>query len=465
MRGHILVIDDEKYVYEDLEFGLGKAHEIHYASKLARINSIMKNFPIDLAIVDLDFNPEIKEKEKKRFAGLSYIKKLRDKNPTITIAVLSGYSEVDKIVTAVKNGADHYLLKGNLDTDSDEFREQVRQWINAKKKLDQKRKLDSQNAWGINTIPENVLKKCREFNSQMKSYILLAEPGLGQKHLLEKSYLNSTLFKPDKRPQEIDLSSYSGSKLLNYIQLTRGETKKNFLKHPIVKIQYLRNIEKHSLQVQEAFLQLIQKGMFVNTREPLNLQLVFLIEKDPYKLIEEKALSPEFYNYLPKVEIKPLRENGEEINNFISQWKKRNDYSKLTFSKDAIILIRRYPYPGNISELYAILGKIITNHKKQFPMNWEEKPVQTQSLPLVLLQTSSVSHEDMHYEVAKIQLTYLEAALKKYEGERSQKNLAAEELKINSADNLKKTIVNKYWDKYPELMKGFPTIMEKYKLE
>ena len=461
MRGHILVIDDERYVYDDLEFGLGKAHWIHYAKSLHKINSILKSYPIDLALVDLN----IKVADEDRFTGLKYIKTLRERYPTINIAVLSQYSDPDRIIKAVKNGADYYLIKTDIDTDSNEFREQVRQWINKKQRLDKKRQEESKDAWGESIFNESLTQGVMGHFRQKTSFFLVGEPGLGKHKLLELAYRKSSHFKADHAPKEIDLTAYDPLELYDFLHVKRGATDRNFFRNQKIKLLYIHHLTHHSLTFQLQLLKVLESGYFLNQRDIFPLQLIILLDNEPEDLIREQLLSPELFRFLPNITQKPLRSRKEELKNLIDDWFLKHSVSKLKFTKESWKLLNRYAYPGNLTELFDLLKKIIQAHQKKFRSNWESELIQSESLPHILHQAPSSLHEEMHYEVARVHLRFIEAALQRYEGERRQKNLAAENLGVHSSDNLKKTFITKYWNLYPDLVKGFPTIMKKYKLD
>ncbi|MFK7925794.1 MAG: response regulator [Bacteroidia bacterium] len=460
MRGHILVIEDEKWVFEDLKLGLGQAHVLHYADSLSKVNSLLKKYPIDLVFADLNFQAD----QNKRLSGLKYIKTLREKHPTLTIIVLSQYSDTDRIVRATQNGADHYFIKTNLDTDSDEFREQVRKWINRKKRLDQARELKKDDAWGKFVFPESTWEELLVNIVKKKSFFLIGESGLGKHLLLQKLYHSSPYFNEKKEAQTIDLSLYSENALNQFLHSKRGSGKANFFRQSSAPLLFLRNLDLLPLSIQEKFLELIAQKKYLLSEEPFRVQLVFVLEKEPKELILQQKLSPELVRFLPLVVLRPLRERQNELITIIEAWQKGHAYQRIYLKDDTIRLLKQYPFPANITELYAVLEETFLNHKKAFPDSWQSQMVKADCLPARVLQTASNLHEDMHLEVAKVQLKFIEDALKKFAGERQQKSLAAQLLKVHSADNLKKTFINKYWAEYPSLVKSFPTIMKKYKL-
>ena len=460
MRGNILVIDDEVEVFEDLQDGIGQAHNIYHAETLTKIRDTFKRNSIDMAIVDLN----MKIGDQDRFTGLDYIKRIRERNPSVTIIVLSGYRDIPRIVQAVKNGADHYLYKGNLDTDSHEFRMDVLQWINAKKKLDEKRELNQEELWGELEFPQDIIREGQVLSLSETSFFLIAEPGLGKTKLIHHLFRTSNTFNSKRKPAEIDLSQLRPKELTDFLYLRRGTSQENPFKSAKGKTLVLKNIEKHPLSVQESFIGLLLQKKFLNRKDPFTKQIVFLLNQSPQKLIEKKCLSPELFHAVQHIILPPLRDRVEELSSILEGWLKRNGYKGMIFSRRALTLLKRYPYPGNITELYQHLKATIEAHQTQHRWDWQKRRIEPESLPELFHQTPSFLHEDMEYEVAKVHLRFIEEALKKYAGERRQKDLAAKDLNIKSADNLKKTYIDKYWEWYPDLMVGYPTIMQKYKL-
>ena len=160
----------------------------------------------------------------------------------------------------------------------------------------------------------------------------------------------------------------------------------------------------------------------------------------------------------------------DTLDKLIDTWKCRYKLNELKWEVDILENLHAYSYPGNISELYGILKQTVHHHQGIHSASWEKKIVRASSLPK--LDTSFLTHPhtaeegyNMEYELALIHLRYIEKSLKKYLGIRSYKRFAAEELGMGSADNMKKTYIDKYWAKFPHLVHLFPTIVEKYKLK
>lgn len=477
MRGNILVIDDEQKVFDEIEKGLSKAHNLHYARNLSEIRNIFSRKKIDLTFVDLN----IKLGGKDRFSGLEYIKTIRERYPYVVIITLSKHDDIERVSEASRNGADKYIYKGFWDGDSDEFREEVRVLINAKKKLDVERAKWLEDAWGEAEYTKETLGRIRTFSNERRSFFLIGENGLGKTRLLDRMYGESRDFKPSKPPVQIDLTGYTSSGLEKMLNHRPRPGKPNFFKQAHNGILFLRHIESLSLPLQEGIFKTIETRHFLNGKERLHCQMVFLLESDPEELIEQQILSPELYYGLDPIVLKPLRERRSKIQGLIQNWVKRHDYHKLPyieerresqkyrsiqFEEAVVEQFRHYDYPGNISQLYNLLGQTLDQHKKHTRNNWEATPVQVQSLPQELWKASDNLYEEMAYEVAKVELGFIEQAFQKYAGVWGSKGKVAKELKIPSgADNLKKTYISKYWRQYPELVRQFPAIMKEYKLD
>ena len=467
MAGNILVIDDERHIFEQIEDGLAPTpHTIHYASELPQVRDMIPRYKIDLVIVDL--NIKIKDEYgnlKDRWSGLDFIQILRNRYPELTIAVLSGYRDVDRIVEATKNGADLYIYKGKWIPDSDKFRQQVGILIKAKKEEDKKRKASLRDLWGDDAYQDDIFKELHEYGQKGESFLLSGEAGLGKEMIPQRIYAKSERFNKVKEPSSIDLSWFKSKEIYNFLLKRYGTGKKNFFRLANQGILYMEGLHKCEKQVQKSLLKAIETGKFLRSNEALNIQFIFDLPESPELLIRIGKLIPEFSAALPTITLLPLRERRSDIPEIIEGWKVRHQYNSLELSDDATKLFQEYHYPGNLTELYKLLGDALANHKKRFHRSWENHILDTESLPQLLFRTLPFPYEDLAYEEALLHLRYIAHGLQKYDGQRGRKGLVAEDMNAKSADNLKKTYIDKYWEQFPALVRRFPIIIKEYKLD
>ncbi|PZD95290.1 DNA-binding response regulator [Paenibacillus sambharensis] len=102
----ILLVDDEQYVVDDLEiafpweeYGISRVHKAYSGSQAIQI---MENFPIDILLSDIAMPG---------MSGLELVGYARNSNPRIKCILLTGYSDFEYAVEALKNGVMEYLVK------------------------------------------------------------------------------------------------------------------------------------------------------------------------------------------------------------------------------------------------------------------------------------------------------------------------------------------------------------------
>lgn len=100
---NILVVDDENFVIKSITKILRYlGHNVYSASNMSIALDIIKNNPIDIAIVDLVLENE---------SGVDVGRKLKDINPSIFLVVSTGYTD-DNIIADIENYKfDYYLPK------------------------------------------------------------------------------------------------------------------------------------------------------------------------------------------------------------------------------------------------------------------------------------------------------------------------------------------------------------------
>jgi len=106
---HILILDDEKKITEQISNYLRKNNSITYtANTPSQAFGILRENPIDILITDIML-PEMN--------GLEVLKQARKNFPELEIIMISGHGDMDTVIDAMRYGAVDYLRKpfGPLD--------------------------------------------------------------------------------------------------------------------------------------------------------------------------------------------------------------------------------------------------------------------------------------------------------------------------------------------------------------
>jgi two-component system NtrC family response regulator len=137
--------------------------------------------------------------------------------------------------------------------------------------------------------------------------------------------------------------------------------------------------------IQVKLLRVLQEHQFERVggteRIEVDVRIIAATNKDLEQKIKEGTFREDLYYRLNVVSINipPLRERKEDIlpliENFIDKYCKENNKEKLEVSKEAVDVLMKYPYPGNVRELENIIeravvltrGKVITLN--DLPMN------------------------------------------------------------------------------------------------
>ncbi len=99
----LLLVDDDPTFTAVLARALERrGFRIYIAHDAARASALLASLIPDYAIVDLKLPGP---------SGLTLITALKEKNPAMSIVVLTGYASIATAVEAIKLGATHYLAK------------------------------------------------------------------------------------------------------------------------------------------------------------------------------------------------------------------------------------------------------------------------------------------------------------------------------------------------------------------
>jgi two-component system response regulator AtoC len=117
---------------------------------------------------------------------------------------------------------------------------------------------------------------------------------------------------------------------------------------------------------QVKLLRVLQEGEFrplgTNTKKRVNVRVLSATNRDPQTLVEQGLFRQDLLYRLQGVSIMlpPLRERREDVRSmalaFLSQY--GNSGRRLSITKDALLALERYNWPGNIRELKHLMQRL-----------------------------------------------------------------------------------------------------------
>ncbi len=449
---NLLVIDDEKTQRDSLT---GFLEHIGYNVISAETGQkgldLLKKSSVQVVISDFRM-PGLD--------GLRVVEEVKKIDPSILVILITAYGDVDLAVSVMKAGAYDFLTKP-IDLDEIEVilsRAEEQFYILEENKMF--REILHQNASFSNIVSvssqmENVLNLCARVASGTSSILIVGETGVGKELIaraihfaslrkdkpfvavncsaLNEHLLESELFGHEKGAFTGAVNAHAGR-----FEIAHGGT------------IFFDEIGDMPLSVQVKLLRALQERVVerVGSTQTIkvNVRVITATHRNLEKLIEENRFRRDLYYRLNVVSIyiPPLRERREDILvlavAFLSKYSKENHREIKGFNQNAIELLTRYNYPGNVRELENAIERAVLLTRSEY--------IEPKDLPDTIKKTINGNftgdtitlpvNGNMPEMVERLEKQMLLSALEKCNGNQSR---AASELGISEKsvrDRMKK---------------------------
>lgn len=103
MTNRLLIVDDELFIRELLhEMCTNLGYEVHVAGSLTETKTLINIHDFDAAVVDLRLAET---------SGLEVVKAIKDRNPDVSVVMMTGYPTVDTILEGMRLGITDCIVK------------------------------------------------------------------------------------------------------------------------------------------------------------------------------------------------------------------------------------------------------------------------------------------------------------------------------------------------------------------
>jgi len=363
MSGKILVVDDEEIVIKSCLRILGDTNYKVEAvqSGFEALEKINENY-YDVLILDI-MMPKID--------GIEILQRVKESHPDIDVIMVTGLSEIETAVKAMKLGAFDYLPKP---FDPEALKLVVERAFERRKlrqeNLDLRSEVSSkyrfENIVGSSPKMQNVYRliaKCAPTNSTV---LLKGESGTGKELIARAIHYNS--LRKDKAFVPVDCGSLSEnlleSELFGHVRGSFTGAVAN--KRGIFEIAdggtlFLDEIGNISLPTQAKLLRVLQEGEFKavgDTRiQTTHIRLISATNRALKTMVAEGTFREDLFyrlNIFP-IEIPPLRERREDVPalafHFLKLFSTELGKEMTEFSVEAMNVLVNYNWPGNVREL------------------------------------------------------------------------------------------------------------------
>ena len=368
----VLIVDDLLSIHEMLEAVIqptGFATSFATDGEKALVRYKKEKF--DLVLADIDMKP---------MDGITLLKQLKLWDPNSIVIIMTAYASTESAVQALKFGAFDYLQKPFR---VDELIATLRRGIEFKQFQSERAHkglaptAKAENIEGRLTGSSPVIKKLiqqvKKLSAVHSPVLLQGENGSGKAAVAE--LLHAASGAADSQLVRVDCSLSSEANFREGLLGANG-TGGTWVQQAKTGTLFLQHLQCLSLPVQKELV-----GVLRNTAQ--GFRLICSTTEDLEKLTDEGKFHDELFYRVASLPVRmpALRERPEDIPLIVKKYAGRAanphfDANTVEFSDDAMAMITAYHWPGNLTELFQVISKVVTTT--------ETRVVTSEQLPLRL---------------------------------------------------------------------------------
>ncbi|GMV50095.1 sigma-54-dependent Fis family transcriptional regulator [Nitrospirales bacterium NOB] len=366
MKKRVLLVDDEPRVRASLKTVLEPTYDILEAADAAEGLQVFKKDTPNLVLLDVVLPGT---------DGLAALQSMRAEDHSVPVIMLTGTKSVKTAVDAMKLGAADYLSKP---FDVEELRIVVDRAMNSRELEREVRQLRAQvaqryafhNLIGKSPAMQEIYAKIEQVADSRTTVLVTGESGTGKELVAKAIHYNSgrkerpfVALNCAALPETLIESELFGHEKGSFTDATARRVGQFELAH--TGTLFLDEIGDLSPTTQAKLLRVLQEREFTRIGGvqsiKVDVRIVAATNKNLDEMVRKGQFREDLYYrinvialYLP-----PLRERGEDIpllaKHFLTKRIEEEHRAPQEFTKDALELLSRYPWPGNVREMENII--------------------------------------------------------------------------------------------------------------
>ncbi len=371
MVEHILIIEDEQIARKNLEHILVKeGYKVTAVDTGTKGLALIKSKTFDLIITDYKM---------KKMDGMQILEHSRELQPLTEVIMITGYATVDNAVTAMREGAYHYIAKPYK---IDEVRKIIREALlkralqlenkALKQAMDKESKLPQ--IIGNSPAMQEVKKIIRQVAQTDISVLILGESGTG-KELVARA-IHSLSSRKDHEMVAFNCGSFSEELMANELFGHEKEaftgaaaTKKGLFEFADKGTVFFDEIGDMPATMQIKILRVIQEKelMRVGATQtiPVDLRFIAATHRDLKHEVENGSFRQDLYFRLnvAAIQLPPLAERHADIPllayHFLGKKNREMGKTVKEIDRTAMDFLANYSWPGNVRELENVIERAV----------------------------------------------------------------------------------------------------------
>lgn len=371
MKSRVLVVDDEESIREFLEIMLRKeGYEVTCAEDGQKALDLIKKKSIDLVISDLQMP---------NMTGIELLRHVRDQYPEMLFMMITAFGTTETAVEAMKLGAYDYITKPFK---IDEVRINIANALRSRNlevenrtlKKELNKEYSFQNLVGNSEAMHRIYEMIRRVSQTPTNVLVTGESGTGKEMVAKAIHYNGPL--KDRPfvtvncgaiPESLMESEMFGHKKGSFTGAVAD--KSGLFEVADGGTLFLDEVGELPLSIQVKLLRAIQERVIrrVGATEDtkVEVRIIAATNRDLEDMVKTGGFRQDLFYRLNVINIKTpsLRERPDDIPGLAGHFlKKYNDRLGKTIggiSAEAMELLKKYDYPGNVRELENIIERTV----------------------------------------------------------------------------------------------------------
>jgi two-component system response regulator AtoC len=365
----VFVVEDDEFYSEVLEYHLSLNPDIT-VTKFTTAKEFLKNLDKNPDAVTLDYSlPDM--------SGENVLKKIKEYNSEIPVVMVSGQEDIKTAITLLKDGAYDYIVKDEDTKDRiwNAFKN-IREKEGLKKEISElkqqvRKKYDfTTSIIGNSPSMKKVFAMIEKAVSSNITVSITGETGTGKEIVAKSIHYNSPRAKKPfvavnitAIPSELIESELFGHEKGSFTGANARRIGK--FEESGEGTIFLDEIGEMDINMQSKLLRVLQERELTrvggNGTVKINCRIISATHKDLAEEVRKGNFREDLYYRLLglPVTLPPLRERGNDTlvlaKHFIDEYAEENDMGRLKLSSKAQNKLFKYPWPGNIRELKAVV--------------------------------------------------------------------------------------------------------------
>lgn len=372
-----------------------------------------------------DFDLVLLDQRLPDITGIEVLTNLKQLNPIVPVIILTAYANVKDAVTAMREGAFHYLTKP---VEIDELRlvlKKAQENLNLKRENEElrqalKEKYEYKNLIATSSKMQVIMSLVYKAASSDANVLITGESGTGKEliaaaiHNLSKrkdhhfipvhlAALPETLMEAELFGHEKGAFTGADKKRIGKFEFAAGGT------------IFLDEIGELPQNIQVKLLRVLQEKKITrlgsNELIPVDVRIISATNKDIEDEVKQGRFRDDLYYRLNviRIHLPPLRERKEDIpmlvDHFIRIYAQRENKNIKGITDGAMRDLLRYNFPGNVRELENIIERAVVFSKEEY--------IQKDDLPnLSATKIKDLPKGKLNEVINKIEKELIEESLK-----------------------------------------------------